>query len=103
MKSLSKNTIFIQKKILVTDAVTGKYIEEAQPLKLLQPACQKKINFTPKKSEKNQFWLHKLLASSKGDNYLTKKVKVVSLANDMPTGPNICLSLNTTCDEQYGI
>ena len=33
MKSLSKNTIFIQ-KMLVTDVVTGEYIEEAQPLKL---------------------------------------------------------------------
>ena len=40
MKNLSKNTFFIQKKkniMLVTDVVTGKYIEEAQPLKL-QPA-----------------------------------------------------------------
>ena len=31
MKSLSKNTIFI-KKMLVTDVVTVKYIEEVQPL-----------------------------------------------------------------------
>ena len=38
MKNLSKNTIFIKKNImLVTDVVTGKYIEEAQPMKL-QPA-----------------------------------------------------------------
>ena len=33
MKSLSENTNFI-KKMLVTNVVTDKYIEEAQPLKL---------------------------------------------------------------------
>ena len=38
VKNLSKNTIFIyKKKNAGTDVVTGKYIEEAQPLKL-QPA-----------------------------------------------------------------
>ena len=35
-KSPSKNTI-LSKKMLVTDVVTGKYIEEAQQMKL-QPA-----------------------------------------------------------------
>ena len=48
VKSLSKNTIFYKKKMLVTDVITAKYIEEAQLLKL-QPAWVKKIiNFTPK-------------------------------------------------------
>ena len=67
MKSLSKNTIFIQ-KMLVADVVTAKYIEEAQPLKLQLHKWTKKINFNPQKattciSERNQFWLHKLSAS----------------------------------------
>ena len=61
MKSLSKNTNFI-KEMLVTDAVTGKCIEEAQPLKLQPAQVKNKSIFTPKKlqpasisEKKNQF------------------------------------------------
>ena len=63
--------------------ITGKYIEAAQP------------NFNPKKattciSEKKSI----LAAQAFGfreDKCVTKKVRVVSLACDMPTGLYICL------------
>ena len=42
-----------------------------------------------KNPSKIQFWLHKLSAS-RGDKYLTKKVRVVFLIQDMPTGPYLC-------------
>ena len=92
MKSLSKNTIFIQ-KMLVADVVTAKYIEEAQPLKLQLHKWTKKINFNPQKattciSEKSI--LAAQAFSFRGNKYVTKKVRVVSLAHEKPIGPNLC-------------
>ena len=46
-----------------------------------------KDGFKKKQTSKNRFRLHKLSR----DKYVTKKVRVVSLALDMRTGPYLCL------------
>ena len=76
--------------MLVTDVVIGKYWEEEATTCLSE---KKKINFYPQKAttcinekKKNQFF------GFRGDKYVTKKVRVVSLARNKPTGPYLCLN-----------